>query len=106
MKRSLLIIGALMLLLTSCAVHYDESNISRLYDSEWIIGKSRDEVVEKYGEFDREFVSDDGEEIGAWYVNRYDGAWLDENNMHDTFFVVFEDDFAAAAYFEETSRGG
>ena len=106
MKLIVTIFVFLTLLLTSCKTHYDESNISRLYDSEWIVGRSREEIIEEYGEFDREVVSDESEELGEWYVNRYDGAWLDANNIHDTFFVVFEDGTAVAAYFRETSKGG
>lgn len=93
--------------LCACSTkHYDENNISELYDSNWIIGKSRDQIENKYGEFDREYVSDTSEIIGAYYVN-YDNAGLDPSFIHDTFFVIFNDaDVAVDAYFEETSIGG
>ena len=95
----------LVLLLTGCSVRYDESNISRLYDREWIIGSSREEIENKYGEFDREFISDDGQDLGAYYVN-YDNRGLDPSYVHDTYFVEFENDVAVDAYFRETSIGG
>ena len=37
---------AALLLLTACAVHYDESNIHRLYDADWITGKTRQEILD------------------------------------------------------------
>ena len=47
MKRILLTILAILL----CLVAFSGCTNSR-YDSEWIIGKTSSEVIEKYGEFD------------------------------------------------------
>ncbi len=108
MKKLLPAIVALLTaaLLCACALRYDETNISRLYDGEWMIGRSRGEIEEKYGEFDREFTSDDGRELGAYYVN-YDNRGLDPSYIHDTYFVEFDaDDVAIDAYFARTSIGG
>ncbi|MBR6521932.1 MAG: lipoprotein [Oscillospiraceae bacterium] len=104
MKKSLWA-ALFALLLTGCSIHYDESNISKLYDSERIIGSSRDAIEAKYGAFDREFIADDGSDLGAYYVN-YDNRGLDPSYIHDTYFVEFENDVAVDAYFRETSIGG
>lgn len=105
MKKLLWAVLAAFLMLTGCAVHYDETNISRLYDYEWIVGSSRGEIEAKYGEFNREFISDDGRDLGAYYVN-YENRGLDPSYIHDTYFVVFENDVAIDAYFARTSIGG
>lgn len=109
MKKSvaLLIILTFALSLCACsAKHYDENNISELYDKAWIVGKSREQIEDKYGEFKREFVSDTGENLGSYYVN-YENSGIDPSYIHDTYFVVFNDeDIAIDAYFRETSIGG
>ena len=98
MKRyiAMVLSVALVLCLTACAAkHYDESNIDELYDSEWIVGKSRQQIEAKYGE-----------DLGAYYVN-YENGGFDPSYIHDTYFVVFNDeDIAVAAFFRETSIGG
>ena len=105
--RKILILLAALLMLSGCKpTHYDAENISRLYDRDWIIGRSRAEIEEKYREFDREFTSDEGEVLGAFYVN-YENRGLDPSYIHDTYFVVFDEaDIAVDAYFRETSIGG
>ncbi len=86
--------------------HYDENNIVELYDREWIIGKTRQEIQQKYGEFKREFKSDDGRFLGAYYVN-YENTGLDPSYIHDTYFIEFnENDIAIDAFFQKTSIGG
>jgi len=104
-------IGLTVLVLTIlCAcgqTRYDESNISRMYSREWIVGRSESEIQAKYGPFDRIYTLDSGEDVGAYYVNSYDANWLDPNNIHDTYFVVFDEERVAVdAYFRQTSRGG
>ena len=102
---AVLVMGAL-LLLCGCTTHYDETNIHRLYDADWIVGKPRQEIVRKYGGFKREYTLDTGEEVGAYYVN-YDNGPLDASYIHDTYFVFFdENDVACRAEFRETSIGG
>jgi len=98
----------LLVMLCSCMErHYDENNISLLYDRTWIIGKTESEITGKYGAFDRDFTLDSGEDVGQYYVNKYDGDWLDPNNMHDSYFVVFDASRVAVdAYFRQTSAGG
>ena len=105
MKKRLWVVLLALLMLAGCAVHYDETNISRLYDQEWIVGSSRNEIESKYGEFNREFISDDGRDLGAYFIN-YENRGLDPSYIHDTYFVVFEDDVAVDAYFAQTSIGG
>lgn len=110
MKRSVLatmLVALTLLVFTSCApIHYDETNISRRYDREWILGKTRAEIEAKYGDFDREFVSDEGEILGAFYVN-YENRGVDPSYIHDTYFVRFDEaDVAVDAFFRETSIGG
>lgn len=85
---------------------YTAENIDRLYDAEWIEGKTRGEITEKYGAFDREYTLDTGEDVGAWYVN-YDNGPLDASYIHDTYFVYFDDrDVALRSEFRQTSVGG
>ena len=97
---------ACLLWLTACAPHYDETNIHRLYDAGWIAGKTRAEIVKKYGAFDREYTLDTGENVGAYYVN-YDKGPLDASYIHDTYFVFFDDaGIALKSEFRETSIGG
>lgn len=98
--------SGILLLLCACAAHYDETNIHRLYDADWIVGKTREEIVREYGEFKREYTLDTGEDVGVYYVN-YDAGWLDASYIHDTYFVYFdENDTAVRAEFRETSIGG
>ena len=106
MRKILILLAALLILAGCKPVRYDAENISRLYDRDWIIGRSRAEIEEKYREFDREFTSDEGEILGAFYVN-YENRGLDPSYIHDTYFVVFDDDgIAVDAYFRKTSIGG
>jgi len=97
----------LAMLLSACSgKHYDAGNISELYDRDWIIGRSREAIEEKYGDFHREFISDTGEDLGAFYVN-YENKGIDPSYIHDTYFVVFDEaGIAVDAYFRETSIGG
>ena len=86
-------------MLSGCSgKHYDANNIAELYDREWIVGKSREEIEKKYGEFHREFISDDGEDLGAFYVN-YENKGLDPSYIHDTYFVVFDGNGIAGSVF-------
>lgn len=109
MKKIVTFLLFLMFILCLCACsskHYDENNISELYDKEWILGKSREQIEDKYGEFRREYVSDTGEYVGSYYVN-YENSGIDPSYIHDTYFVIFNDeDIAVDAYFRETSIGG
>lgn len=108
MKRSLLLMAlALFLILCSCSErHYDENNISDLYEKNYILGKTREQVESRYGEFNREYVLDTGEVVGAYYVN-YENKGMDPSYIHDTYFVVFDNnDVAIDAHFRETSIGG
>ena len=109
MKKTVtfLLVVAFTLCLCGCSSkHYDENNISELYDKEWIVGKSREQIEDKYGEFKREYVSDTGENVGSYYVN-YENSGMDPSYIHDTYFVIFNDeDIAVDAYFRETSIGG
>ena len=111
MKNTVRILGAavlLLVLLCACSgKRYDETNISQLYDRTWIIGRSESEIVAKYGRFDRVFTLNSGEDVGQYNVNEYDGNWLDPNNIHDSYFVVFDASrIAVDAYFRQTSVGG
>ena len=105
MKKSLWAALFSLMILAGCTVHYDETNISRIYDHDWIVGSNRREIENKYGEFNREFISDDGRDLGAYYVN-YDNSGMDPSYIHDTYFVEFENDVAVDAYFAQTSIGG
>ena len=99
-------IAAVFLLLTACAgKHYTAENISELFDRDWMIGKSCEEIEAKYRDFDREYIDDAGQELGAFYIN-YDNHGIDPSYIHDTYFVVFENGVAVDAYFRETSIGG
>ena len=105
-----LFVVAFTLCLCACSSkHYDENNISELYDKEWIVGKSREQIEEKYGEFQREYILDSGENVGSYYVN-WENDWflgLPPSDIHDTYFIVFNDENVAVdAYFRETSIGG
>ena len=109
MKRFLPVLCAclcLVMMLASCASrHYDESNIDKLYDREWIIGKTETEIIRRYGEFKRIYERDGGH-TGAYYVN-YDNRGIDPSYLHDTYFIEFgEDRIAFDAYFRNTSKGG
>lgn len=109
MKKLIILFFLLSFVLCLCAcskIHYDENSISELYDKEWIVEKSREEIVSKYGSFNREYVSDSDENVGAYYVN-YDNSGIDPSYIHDTFFIIFnDDDIAIDAYFAKTSIGG
>ena len=109
MKKIVLVTATMIVtLLLMCACtekHYDESNISELYSKEWIIGKSQEEIEDKYGPF-QESVSDDGNFRGAFYIN-YDNKGIDPSYVHDTYWVVFnQDHIAIDAYFIQNSAGG
>ena len=100
------VFSILFALFACSAKHYDENNITELYDSEWIVGRAYEEIEHKYGRFDRQYVSEAGENVGAYYVN-YENKGIDPSYIHDTFFVVFDDDsIAIDAYFRKTSMGG
>ena len=109
MKRYTVIflVVAMLLALVACTLkHYDETNIHELYDKDWIIGKTRSEIELKYGEFKRAYTVDTGGSVGEYYVN-YENSGIDPSYIHDTYFVVFnEENIAIDAYFRRTSRGG
>ena len=101
------VILCLVTLLTACAPRrYDKSNIHKLYNREWIIGKTEAEIVRRYGEFKRAYQSDGGGHMGAYYVN-YENRGIDPSYIHDTYFIVFDESGVATdAYFAKTSVGG
>ncbi len=109
MKRYAIIflVVAMLFALVACTLkRYDETNIHELYDKEWIIGKTRSEIELKYGEFKRAYTVDTGGAVGEYYVN-YENSGIDPSYIHDTYFVVFnEENIAIDAYFRRTSRGG
>ncbi len=111
MKRLFILLVLLLVMLCGCtSKHYDENNINELYNSEWIVGKSKAEIVKKYGDFDREYDTLNGKNqaAGAYYVN-YDNISfiLPPSYNHDTYFIYFdENDIATESYFAESSRGG
>ena len=96
----------LIVLLTACAPRrYDESNIHKRYNREWIIGKTETEIVRRYGEFKRVYETN-GAYVGAYYVN-YDNWGPDHSYLHDTYFIEFDEKrIAVDAYFRNTSKGG
>lgn len=106
MRRGVLVLVAILLLLTACAPRrYDESNIAKLYDREWIIGRTQTEIIRRYGEFKRIYEQDLGYR-GAYYVN-YENRGIDPSYIHDTYFIVFDENGVATdAYFVRTSIGG
>lgn len=106
MRRCVLAVLAILLLLTACAPRrYDESNIDKRYDRDWIIGKSQTEITRRYGEFERIYEQNLGYR-GAYYVN-YDHLGMDPSYVHDTYFIEFDENgIAVNAYFVQTSIGG
>lgn len=113
MKRWIAVLILLTLVFSLCAcekVRYTADNIHRIYDREWIIGQGIGSIQGKYGPFIRQFELDSGEyagyHAGVYYVN-YDAFGFDPSYVHDSYFIVFnEDGYAIDAWFEETSRGG
>ena len=96
----------LIFLLTACIPRrYDESNIDKLYNREWIIGKTQGEITRRYGEFKRIYEREIGYS-GAYYVN-YDNWGIDPSYIHDTYLIIFDESGVATdAYFVRTSIGG
>ena len=109
MKRYAVIflVVAMLFALVACTLkRYDETNIHELYDKEWIIGKTRSEIELKYGEFKRAYTVDTGGVVGEYYVN-YENSGIDPSYIHDTYFIMFnEEDIAVDAFFRKTSKGG
>jgi hypothetical protein len=110
MRGFLVFLSALLclsVLLTSCAPRrYDESNIHKLYDREWIIGKTEAEIIRRYGKFKRVYGLDGGGHQGSYYVN-YENWGPDPSYIHDTYFIEFDENGVAVdAYFKRTSIGG
>ena len=109
MRRSvvyLCLFLCLAVLLCACAPRrYDETNIGKLYNREWILGKTQSEIIRRYGDFKRVYEQDDGY-YGAYYVN-YDNVGMDPSYIHDTYFIIFDENGVATdAYFKRTSIGG
>ena len=107
-RHILLCLGlCLVLLMSACAPRrYDETNIDKLYDREWIIGKTVTEIVRRYGEFKRVYEMDGGGHESTYYVN-YDNWGMDPSYIHDSYIIVFDgNDVATDAYFARTSIGG
>jgi hypothetical protein len=103
----LCVVLCLFMMMTACAPRrYDESNIHKRYNREWIIGKTEAEIVKRYGEFKRVYEKDGGGHLGAYYVN-YDNWGMDPSYIHDTYFIEFDENGVAVdAYFKRTSIGG
>ncbi len=109
MKKAGALILAVLLAMGLCACtrkHYDETNISELYDRDRIIGKTSDDIQKRYGEFDRDYVADNGLHYGVYYVN-YENYGFDPSYIHDSYYIVFDDqNVAVDADFSRSSRGG
>ena len=45
-------------------------SLLKLYDKEWIIGKSADEIIERYGEFDIGMPEEDGSYSKGAYMTK------------------------------------
>lgn len=85
---ALLVILTFAFALCACAAkRCDKNNIFELYDKAWIVGKSREQIEDKYGEFKQEFVSGSGENLGSYYVN-YENSGIDPSHIHDTYIVL------------------
>ena len=85
-------------------ISYDESNIHIIYDSKDIIGKTRNQIIWKYGKFDLE-----NEETGFYFVNYDNGkfpSFMSPSYIHDNFIVVFDDNNVAVDAYFRRSVGG
>lgn len=66
------------------------------YDENWILGKSYDEIVEKYGEFDEIRHTPLGVVKSGWYLTRDSGTdYLDE------YYAIFFDSDGIAVEIRE-----
>lgn len=87
-KKKVICIVLFVLLLSSCVASFLSHSTYYKYNDWWIIGRSYDEIVKRYGEFDY----DNGREKG-YYIGKDDGpimpshqdiyywVWFDENGI-------------------------
>ena len=104
MKRILLTILAILL----CLVAFSGCTNSR-YDSEWIIGKTSSEVIEKYGEFDCTHMpaGEDGlyrSKCGYTIKEPQKGFWGTSPEI--LFYISFDENGIAVACEEGYRPGG
>lgn len=60
------------------------------YDAEWIIGKSAEEIIERYGEFDRRRLNEDGfYTMGGYLVKEKRVGYLGTDP--EEFYMIYFD---------------
>ena len=71
--------------------------LPKQYNAEWIIGKTADEIIERYGEFDRTMAKEYGIREGA-YLTKAEG-WLPLGDVDpaEYYVIYFNSDGLACA---------
>ena len=68
MKKSLALIGSVLLLVLIVVVFFVKNE---KYNDEWILGKTKEQIVEKYGDFEWYVPKKDANEQVMYYVGMY-----------------------------------
>ena len=98
-KRKWIIIGSILLFISIVVsvLNYYTSRVYWKYDEKWILGRHRNEIIERYGEFDMSFGTD---HYGYFIYNdgKVNSQRMDTGkNMY--YYVVFNiDDIAIKTY--------
>ena len=88
-----------MLVIVFAVIYYYTSRIYWKYDDKWIIGKSKEEVIEKYGEFDLLYLKGHGYFI--YKDNGFFGSGLD---MY--YCIIFDESNIAIEVYVSRQPGG
>lgn len=71
--------------------------LPKQYNAEWIIGKTADEIIERYGEFDRTMAKEYGIREGAYLTKAEGRLPLGDVDPAEYYVIYFNSDGLACA---------
>ena len=105
-KKKWIIIGTILLLMVTIisVMSYYASRVHWKYNDKWIIGQTKEEIIERYGEFDRDFSNT----YKGYFLYRDDKSFmgLSGNGVNMYYYIIFdENDIAIKVYVGGTTGG-
>lgn len=99
-KKKAICIVLSLLLLSSCIVFFLSHKTYYKYNDWWIIGRSYDEVVKRYGEFDCEYGSEKG-----YYIKK-DNSIIMPSHQDYYYWMIFDENGIITEVYIAAKPGG
>ena len=99
-RKKVIHIVIFLLLLSSCVVFFVSHRTYLKYNDWCIIGRSYDEIVERYGEFDRDYIG-----MRGYYIGK-DKSPVMNSHQDMYYWIEFDENDIATEVFVNTLPGG